>query len=68
MKVEILYFDGCPTYETATKTLRAVLEEAGRRPRSSLSRSILDRPDARVRQPQRSAPGSLGRLSRHHRR
>jgi hypothetical protein len=27
MKVEILYFDGCPTYETATKTLRAVLAE-----------------------------------------
>ena len=29
MKVEILYFDGCPTYETATKTLRAVLAEEG---------------------------------------
>ena len=27
MKVEVLYFDGCPTYETATKTLRAVLAE-----------------------------------------
>ncbi len=29
MKVEILYFDGCPTYEAATKTLRAVLAEEG---------------------------------------
>ena len=29
MKVEILYFDGCPTYETATETLRAVLAEEG---------------------------------------
>ena len=27
MKVEVLYFDGCPTYEAATKTLRAVLAE-----------------------------------------
>ncbi len=27
MKVEVLYFDGCPTYETATKTLRVVLAE-----------------------------------------
>jgi hypothetical protein len=25
----LLYFDGCPTYETATKTLRAVLAEEG---------------------------------------
>ena len=29
MKIEVLYFDGCPTYETATKTLRAVLAEEG---------------------------------------
>ena len=29
MKVEVLYFDGCPTYEMATKTLRAVLAEEG---------------------------------------
>jgi len=29
MKVEVLYFDGCPTYETAMKTLRAVLAEVG---------------------------------------
>src|SRR5919199_4581946 len=29
MKAEILYFDGCPAYETATKTLRAVLVEEG---------------------------------------
>ncbi len=29
MKVEVLYFDGCPTYETATKTLRAVVAEEG---------------------------------------
>ena len=29
MKVEVLYFDGCPTYETAAKTLREVLAEAG---------------------------------------
>jgi hypothetical protein len=29
MKVEVLYFDGCPTYKTAARTLRAVLAEAG---------------------------------------
>jgi hypothetical protein len=29
MKVEVLYFDGCPTYEMATKTLQAVLTEEG---------------------------------------
>ena len=28
MKIEVLHFDGCPTYETATKTLRAILAEA----------------------------------------
>jgi hypothetical protein len=27
MKVEVLYFDGCPTYETATKVLQSVLAE-----------------------------------------
>jgi hypothetical protein len=29
MKVEVLYFDGCPTYESATNTLLAVLAEEG---------------------------------------
>ena len=29
MKVEILYFDGCPTYLEAKKALRGVLEEQG---------------------------------------
>jgi hypothetical protein len=29
MKVEILYFDGCPTFLAAEKTLREVLEEQG---------------------------------------
>ena len=29
MKVEILYFDGCPTYLGASKALRRVLEEQG---------------------------------------
>ena len=29
MKVEVLYFDGCPTYERAEKTLREVLAEEG---------------------------------------
>ena len=29
MKVEVLYFDGCPTYEAVTKTLRVVLAEEG---------------------------------------
>ncbi len=29
MKVEILYFDGCPTYLEAEKALRGVLEEQG---------------------------------------
>jgi hypothetical protein len=29
MKMEILYFDGCPTYLKAEETLRGVLEEEG---------------------------------------
>jgi len=29
MKVEVLYFDVCPTYKTAEKTLRKVLAEEG---------------------------------------
>ena len=29
MKMEILYFNGCPTYLKAEKTLRGVLEEEG---------------------------------------
>lgn len=29
MKVEILYFDGCPTYREAEETLKEVLAEAG---------------------------------------
>ena len=29
MKVEVLYFDGCPTYETAVRTLEGVLSEEG---------------------------------------
>ena len=29
MKVEVLYFDGCPSYETATKMLWRVLAEEG---------------------------------------
>jgi hypothetical protein len=29
VKVVVLYFDGCPTYEAAAKTLRAVLAEEG---------------------------------------
>ena len=29
MKMEILYFDGCPTYLEAEKILREVLEERG---------------------------------------
>lgn len=29
MRVEILYFDGCPTYETAERTLREVLSREG---------------------------------------
>ena len=29
MKVEILYFDGCPTFLAAEKTLREILEEQG---------------------------------------
>src|SRR5829696_2113426 len=29
MQMEILYFDGCPTYLKAEKTLREVLEEEG---------------------------------------
>jgi hypothetical protein len=27
MKVEILYFDGCPTYKTAERTLRDILSK-----------------------------------------
>ena len=29
MKVEVLYFDGCPTYRAAHKTLAEVLSEEG---------------------------------------
>lgn len=29
MKVELLYFEGCPTYRKVEKTLREVLSEAG---------------------------------------
>lgn len=29
MKVEVLYFDGCPSYETAVKTLEDVLFDKG---------------------------------------
>jgi hypothetical protein len=29
MKVEVLYFDGCPTYELAAKNLRWVLAQEG---------------------------------------
>ena len=29
MKLEILYFDGCPTYKAAEDTLRGVLTEVG---------------------------------------
>jgi hypothetical protein len=29
MKVEVLYFDGCPTYGTAEKTLRDVFADKG---------------------------------------
>lgn|SRR5919112_5656410 len=30
MKVELLYFNGCPGYETAEKTLKGVLADEGR--------------------------------------
>ena len=29
MKIEILYFDGCPSYQAAEETLRRVLAERG---------------------------------------
>ena len=29
MRVEVLYFDGCPTYVAATRTLQEVLSELG---------------------------------------
>jgi hypothetical protein len=29
MKIELLYFDGCPTYKTAIKDLRELLKERG---------------------------------------
>jgi hypothetical protein len=29
VRIEVLYFEGCPTYETAMKSLRTVLEEEG---------------------------------------
>lgn len=32
MKVEILYFDGCPTYLRAEETLRGVLAREGSKP------------------------------------
>jgi hypothetical protein len=29
LKVELLYFDGCPSYQTAAKLLRAVMDDEG---------------------------------------
>ncbi len=36
MKVELLYFGGCPTYEAAAENLREVLAELGTDPRVEL--------------------------------
>ncbi len=51
MKVEILYFDGCPTYETATKTLRAVLAEEGKEAKVELVAVNSDEEARRLRFP-----------------
>jgi hypothetical protein len=51
MKIELLYFDGCPTYETATKTLRAVLAEEGLEAKVALLAVNTDEEAQRMRFP-----------------
>ncbi len=51
MKVEVLYFDGCPTYEAAAKTLRTVLAEAGVEARIELVAVNTDEEARRLRFP-----------------
>jgi hypothetical protein len=51
MKVEILYFDGCPTYKTAGKTLRKVLAEEGKDAEVELVAVITDEKAKRLRFP-----------------
>jgi hypothetical protein len=51
MKVEVLYFDGCPTYEAAAKTLRAVLAEKGLEAEVQLIAVISDEVAGRLRFP-----------------
>jgi hypothetical protein len=46
MKVEVLYFDECPTYEAAVKTLRKVLADEGVQAEVELVAVITDK-DAR---------------------
>ena len=51
MKVEILYFDGCPTYETAAEALWGVFAEQGTEAEVELVAVDTDEEAARLRFP-----------------
>ena len=51
MKVEVLYFDGCPTYGAAVKTLRKVLANKGVRAEVELVAVNTDEEARRLRFP-----------------
>ena len=51
MKVEILYFDGCPTYKTAEQTLSEVLADEGIRAEVELVAVNSDEESERLRFP-----------------
>jgi hypothetical protein len=51
MKVEILYFDGCPTYKATEKTLREVIAEEGMNAEIKLVALNTDEEAQRVRFP-----------------
>lgn len=51
MNVEVLYFDGCPTYKTAEKTLRKVLAEEGMEAEVNLVAVNTDEEAGRLRFP-----------------
>jgi hypothetical protein len=51
LKVELLYFDGCPGYETAEKTLKGVLADEGREATVTLVAVNTDEEARRLRFP-----------------
>ncbi len=51
MKVEVLYFDGCPSYRTAQRTLMEVLDEEGMEAEVNLVAMNTDEEARRLRFP-----------------